>query len=99
MSIIFVGFDILNGVYGYVDVYDYEYYDIGGNIVFGFWFYFMIDCLLFVLFFVIYVVLFMNIVGGVLGKDIFEFDFVVVEIVVLLFSSIIFGFVMIFVYG
>lgn len=79
----------------YEYVYE-EYYE--NNIVFGFWLYLMIDCLLFVFFFVIYVVLFMNMVGGVFGKDIFEFNFVVVEIVVLFLSSIIFGFVMICVY-
>lgn len=59
----------------------------------------MMDCILFVVVFVIYVVFYMNMVGGVLGKDIFELDYVLIEIVVLLFSSIIYGFVLLGVYN
>lgn len=79
--------------------YDYDYvYDSGGNIVFGFWFYLMIDCVLFVSVFVIYVVLVYYIVGGFSGKDIFELFYVLVEIVILLVFSCIYGLVMFFVY-
>lgn len=81
-----------------VYVYEYGYYDIGLMKVFGFWIYLMSDCIIFVMLFVIYVVLVNGMVGGLMGKDIFELLFVLVEIVLLLFSFIIYGMVVIVMY-
>lgn len=89
------GYVVYVVVYGYDD---YEYYDIGGNIVFGFWVYLMSDCFIFVLLFVIYVVLVGGIDGGFIVKDLFELLFVVWEIVLLLILLLIFGLGMIVMY-
>ena len=77
------------------DDHAHDHHDTSGDTVFGFWLYLMTDCLLFASFFATYAVLFMNTVGGVSGKDIFELDFVAVETAALLISSITFGFAMI----
>lgn len=72
----------------------YEYYDDGSKIVVGFWMYLMGDCLIFVVLFVMFGVLFNGIVDGFSGKELFKLGFVLFEMVVLLFSSFIFGLVM-----
>jgi cytochrome o ubiquinol oxidase subunit III len=60
--------------------------------VFGFWIYLMSDCILFATLFATYAVLVNGTAGGPSGKDIFELPFVFGETMLLLFSSITFGF-------
>lgn len=65
------------------------------NKLFGFWIYLMGDCILFASLFATYAVLENGTAGGVSGKDIFELPFVFAETMLLLVSSITFGFGMI----
>ncbi len=58
----------------------------------GFWVYLMTDCILFASLFATYMVLRNNTAGGVSGKDIFELNFVFVETMLLLTSSLASGF-------
>lgn len=62
--------------------------------VFGFWLYLMTDCILFASLFATYAVLSGSFAGGPSGHDIFQLDFVAVETLFLLLSSITFGFAM-----
>ena len=70
----------------------HDHHDAGGNKLFGFWIYLMSDCILFATLFATYAVLEKGTAGGVSGKDIFELPFVFVETMLLLVSSITFGF-------
>ncbi|MCE0495139.1 cytochrome o ubiquinol oxidase subunit III [Vibrio salinus] len=72
-----------------------HHHDAAGNKLFGFWIYLMGDCILFATLFATYAVLESGTAGGVSGKDIFELPFVFVETMLLLLSSITFGFGMI----
>lgn len=54
----------------------------------GFWIYLMADCILFASLFATFMVLRNNTAGNVSGKDIFELDFVFVETMLLLTSSV-----------
>ncbi|WP_456295141.1 cytochrome o ubiquinol oxidase subunit III [Vibrio sp. AK197] len=72
-----------------------HHHDTGANKLFGFWIYLMSDCILFATLFATYAVLSGATAGGPIGKDIFEIPFVFVETMLLLFSSITFGFGMI----
>jgi cytochrome o ubiquinol oxidase subunit 3 len=72
-----------------------HHHDTGKNKVFGFWIYLMSDCILFASLFATYAVLVGGKAGGPSGKDIFELPFVFVETMLLLMSSITFGFGMI----
>ncbi|MGY3925719.1 cytochrome o ubiquinol oxidase subunit III [Aeromonas simiae] len=74
--------------------HDHEHHDAGANKVFGFWIYLMSDCILFACLFATYAVLVNGTAGGPSGKDIFELPFVLVETMLLLLSSITFGFAM-----
>ncbi|MCV5976500.1 cytochrome o ubiquinol oxidase subunit III, partial [Escherichia coli] len=58
----------------------------------GFWVYLMSDCVLFATLFATYAVLSSNSIAGPTGKEIFELPFVFVETMLLLLSSITFGF-------
>jgi cytochrome o ubiquinol oxidase subunit 3 len=69
-----------------------HHHDAGGNKLFGFWIYLMSDCILFATLFATYAVLATATAGGVSGKDIFELPFGFIETMLLLFSSITFGF-------
>ena len=69
-----------------------HHHDTGSNKLFGFWIYLMSDCILFASLFATYAVLMDATAGGVSGKDIFELPFVFVETMLLLVSSITFGF-------
>lgn len=71
------------------------HHDAGANKVFGFWIYLMSDCILFACLFATYAVLVNGTAGGPDGKEIFELPFVLVETMLLLFSSITFGFGMV----
>ena len=72
-----------------------HHHDTGSNKLFGFWVYLMSDCVLFATLFATYAVLSHATAGGPSGKDLFELPFVFVETMLLLFSSITFGFGMI----
>ncbi len=69
-----------------------HHHDAGGNKLFGFWIYLMSDCILFATLFATFAVLASATAGGVSGKDIFELPYVFVETMLLLVSSITFGF-------
>ncbi len=70
-------------------------HEINSNKLFGFWIYLMSDCILFASLFATYAVLANATAGGPTGKELFELPFVFVETMLLLFSSITFGFGMI----
>ncbi|MHC6530073.1 MULTISPECIES: cytochrome o ubiquinol oxidase subunit III [unclassified Vibrio] len=72
-----------------------HHHDTGGNKLFGFWIYLMSDCILFATLFATYAVLAGATANGPDGKEIFELPFVFVETMLLLLSSITFGFGMI----
>lgn len=79
-----------------VAVHDHDHHhDSAGIKLFGFWIYLMSDCVLFATLFATYAVLESGSIAGPTGKDIFELPFVFVETMLLLFSSITFGFGMI----
>ncbi|MDC5707271.1 cytochrome o ubiquinol oxidase subunit III [Vibrio europaeus] len=79
-----------------VAVHDHEHHhDATGNKLFGFWVYLMSDCVLFATLFATYAVLESASIAGPTGKNIFELPFVFAETMLLLFSSITFGFGMI----
>jgi cytochrome o ubiquinol oxidase subunit 3 len=69
-----------------------HHHDAGSNKLFGFWIYLMSDCILFATLFATFAVLGNAYAGGPSGKDIFELPFVFVETMLLLVSSITFGF-------
>ncbi|VAY02144.1 Cytochrome bo(3) ubiquinol oxidase subunit 3 [Arsenophonus endosymbiont of Aleurodicus dispersus] len=74
------------------------HHDIGATKIFSFWIYLMSDLILFACLFATYVVLVHGTVGGPTGKDIFNLNFVFVETLLLLFSSITYGFAMLAMY-
>lgn len=73
----------------------HDHHHASGNKLFGFWIYLMSDCILFASLFATYAVLSSGTADGPTGKDIFELPFVFVETMLLLLSSITFGFGMI----
>ncbi|MBY7898914.1 cytochrome o ubiquinol oxidase subunit III [Vibrio fluvialis] len=75
--------------------HDHDHHDTGGNKLFGFWIYLMSDCVLFASLFATFAVLSNATAGGPTGKEQFELPFVFAETMLLLFSSITFGFGMI----
>ncbi|ELV8625709.1 cytochrome o ubiquinol oxidase subunit III [Vibrio cidicii] len=79
----------------HADAHAHDHHDTGGNKLFGFWIYLMSDCILFATLFATYAVLVSANAGGPIGKDIFELPFVFTETMLLLLSSITFGFGMI----
>lgn len=72
-----------------------HHHDGNANKQFGFWIYLMSDCVLFASLFATYAVLSDATAGGPTGKELFELPFVFVETMLLLLSSITFGFGMI----
>lgn len=81
----------LSAVAGHDNHHD-DHHDMGETKQFGFWIYLMSDCILFASLFATYAVLVNGIAGGPSGKDIFDLPFVFTETMLLLFSSITFGF-------
>lgn len=75
-----------------------EHHDVTRLRSFGFWIYILTDCFLFSILFANYVLFAGAYNGGPTGKDLFELDFVFIETMILLFSSITYGFVMIAAY-
>ncbi|MCD5981319.1 cytochrome o ubiquinol oxidase subunit III [Pseudomonas sp. CDFA 610] len=68
--------------------------DSGSLTVFGFWVYLMTDCILFATLFAGYAVLRDSVAGGPSTVDIFELPYVLTETMLLLFSSITYGYAM-----
>ena len=81
--------DVLHHTHG---AHEDGHHDAGATKVFGFWIYLMSDCILFATLFATYAVLVNGTAGGPAGKDIFELPFVFAETMLLLLSSITFGF-------
>ena len=85
---------IHGGAHGHDHGHDDHHHDSGQMTVLGFWLYLMTDCILFASLFATYAVLSGSFAGGPSGHDIFQLDFVAVETLFLLLSSITFGFAM-----
>ncbi|ROM33856.1 cytochrome o ubiquinol oxidase subunit III [Pseudomonas poae] len=68
--------------------------DAGSMRIFGFWVYLMTDCILFATLFATYAVLRDSVAGGPSSADIFEVPYVLMETLLLLFSSITYGYAM-----
>ncbi|ALP40300.1 cytochrome o ubiquinol oxidase subunit III [Aeromonas schubertii] len=83
--------DVLHHTHG---AHEDGHHDAGATKVFGFWIYLMSDCILFACLFATYAVLVNGTAGGPSGKDLFELPFVLGETMLLLLSSITFGFAM-----
>jgi cytochrome o ubiquinol oxidase subunit 3 len=66
--------------------------DVYEEKAFGFWLYLMSDAIIFALLFATYVVMAPNHAGGPTGKDVFDLGRTFTETMLLLFSSITFGF-------
>ncbi len=75
-----------------------EHHDANDLKVFGFWMYILTDCFIFALLFANFALFAGSYDGGPTGKDKFELGFVFVETMVLLFSSISYGFALISAY-
>ncbi len=69
------------------------HHDMNEIKVFGFWIYLMTDCILFATIFATFAVLMPNTAGGPGASGLFDLKFVLVETLLLLFSSITYGFV------
>ncbi|MBK4991736.1 MULTISPECIES: cytochrome o ubiquinol oxidase subunit III [Pseudomonas] len=85
---------VMHGAHGHDHGHDDHHHDSGQMTVLGFWLYLMTDCILFASLFATYAVLSGSFAGGPSGHDIFQLDFVAVETLFLLLSSITFGFAM-----
>jgi cytochrome o ubiquinol oxidase subunit 3 len=64
----------------------------GGSTMLGFWIYLMSDCLIFTILFATYAVLGGNYAAGPAPRDLFDLNLVALNTVMLLFSSITYGF-------
>ena len=80
------------GFTGFVE--EEHHHDYGGDTVFGFWVYILSDCILFATLFAVYAVIGQNYAGTIEAKELFDLNFVLVETVLLLFSSFTFGMAM-----
>lgn len=76
-----------------------EHHDVVDIQAFGFWLYLMSDLVIFGTLFATYAVLSRNYAGGPTGKELFDLSFVLVETMLLLFSSIAYGLVMLAVHS
>ncbi|XBC38612.1 MAG: cytochrome o ubiquinol oxidase subunit III [Buchnera aphidicola (Melaphis rhois)] len=63
------------------------------NKLFGFWLYLMSDCIVFATLFSVYMVMKDNVANGPSGPDIFNFPVVILESLLLLFSSFSYSFI------
>lgn len=65
----------------------------------GFWLYLMSDLIIFATLFAVFAVLGRNYAGGPTGKELFELPYVLAETLLLLFSSVTYGLVMLAMYN
>src|SRR5512137_2845208 len=76
-----------------------EYPDTVSIQTFGFWLYLMSDLIIFATLFATFAVLGRNYAGGPTGKELFELPYVLGETLLLLFSSVAYGLVMVAVHN
>jgi len=76
-----------------------EYSDTVSIQTFGFWLYLMSDLIIFATLFATFAVLGRNYAGGPTGKELFELPYVLGETMLLLFSSVTYGLVMVAVHN
>ncbi|MEW6532264.1 MAG: cytochrome o ubiquinol oxidase subunit III [Thermodesulfobacteriota bacterium] len=76
-----------------------EHPDTVGMQALGFWLYLMSDLIIFATLFATFAVLGRNYAGGPTGKELFELPYVLGETLLLLFSSVTYGLVMLAVYN
>ncbi len=82
---------MIHAVATHPDASDHHGHDDGSKTVFGFWVYLMSDLLIFSVLFATFAVLSNATAGGPSGKELFDLNFVLVETLLLLFSSVTFG--------
>ena len=82
--------EVLSAVHQHAGEHEHS----GSNKLFGFWIYLMSDCLLFAAIFATYAVLSRNYAGGPDGKELFHLPYVLGETMLLLTSSLTYGFSM-----
>lgn len=87
--------EVLKHNAAHADEHAHEHHDTGGMKIFGFWVYLMTDLVLFAGLFATFAVLRNSTAGGPSAHDIFELKFVAVETMILLVSSITYGFAMV----
>lgn len=68
-----------------------DHHDAGSTTLVGFWIYLMSDCILFSGLFATYAVLAHQFAGGPTGRELFDLQFVLVETMLLLVSSLTYG--------
>ncbi|PWL19403.1 cytochrome o ubiquinol oxidase subunit III [Falsochrobactrum shanghaiense] len=68
-----------------------DHHDAGSTTLVGFWIYLMSDCVLFSGLFATYAVLAHQFAGGPTGRELFDLQFVLVETMILLVSSVTYG--------
>ncbi|MFC4626389.1 cytochrome o ubiquinol oxidase subunit III [Daeguia caeni] len=68
-----------------------DHHDAGSTTLVGFWIYLMSDCILFSGLFATYAVLAHQFAGGPTGRELFDLNFVLVETMILLVSSLTYG--------
>jgi cytochrome o ubiquinol oxidase subunit 3 len=76
-----------------------EYSDTVSIQTFGFWLYLMSDLIIFATLFATFAVLGRNYAGGPTGKELFELPYVLAETLLLLFSSVTYGLVIVAVHN
>jgi cytochrome o ubiquinol oxidase subunit 3 len=77
----------------------FEHPDTAAMQALGFWLYLMSDLIIFATLFATFAVLGHNYAGGPTGKELFELPYVLVETLLLLFSSVSYGLVMVAMYN
>ncbi len=68
-----------------------DHHDAGSTTLVGFWIYLMSDCVLFSGLFATYAVLAHQFAGGPTGRELFDLNFVLIETMLLLVSSLTYG--------
>ncbi len=84
---------------GIAHIEEAAHFDTIAMQTFGFWLYLMSDLILFATLFATYAVLGHNYAGGPTGKELFELPYVLGETLLLLFSSVTYGLVMLAVHN
>ena len=82
--------EVLSAVHQHASEHEHS----GSNKLFGFWIYLMSDCILFAAIFATYAVLSRSYAGGPDGKELFHLPYVLGETMLLLTSSLSYGFSM-----
>lgn len=83
----------------FINFFKFKDYNIKNNTLFGFWIYLMSDCILFATLFSVYVVLKDGVAYGPNIKDIFNLSYVLIETLLLFFSSITYTLVILYLYN